>query len=381
MTREETSKVLYFGTRLKRKHRKVWNKVERDAFEDSPNHVMEHVPRGENVEFLVLYSEGDPVGRASTSLGEGWLSEGRKKENIGFIDGFIIHPDYRHLAGDLIDRCLSTLRERGAAGVIVRSQGFPALAAQEFDDLAPCHLPANPPWYIDLFEVKGFVKHSEWANFRLTLPREISQADLAAWETLRASQGITVRKLKGGSRKELKQYSDITYDLLSDHYGYTPSRLMDSYSFIRFLSFGLLTRIARVRIYVLRNQSGEIVGFSSYHPDYNILRHSLANRSKVRWYSILAPVKQIVGFVRDMRGAKRATIGSIGLRRGSRGTGLVLGIMDFGLKLIIEEGYEQLDTGPVLIDNAVVVKMVERIGRRHAASVKRMTYYTLQYEF
>ena len=381
MTREETSKVLSFGTRPKRKQRKAWSKIETDAFDDSPNHIMEHAPRGENTEFLVLYSEGDPVGRASASVGEGWLSEDRKKENIGFIDGFVIHPNYKHLAGNLIDHCLSALRERGAEAVIVRSQRFPALAAQEFDDVAPCHLPANPPWYIDLFEQKGFVKRSEWANFRFTLPHEISRSDLEGWEAMRASQGITVRKLKRRSRKELKQYSDVTYEVLVNHYGYTPSRFMDSHSFFRFLTFSFIRYIGRYKIYVICNRSGEIVGFSSYHPDYNILRQSLAKRAKAKWYDILSPAKQIADFIRDIRSAKRATVGSIGLCKGARGTGLVLGIMDFGLKLIIEEGYQQLDTGPVLIDNSVVVKMVERIGKRHAATVERMTYYTLQYDF
>ena len=81
-----------------------------------------------------------------------------------------------------------------------------------------------------------------------------------------------------------------------------------------------------------------------------------------------------------MRRTRRAIIGSIGVRGDSRKMGLVRA-MDLGLKLVIDDGYEHVDTGPVLIDNAVVVKMVHRIGQRYGYPVSRTTYYTLQYDF
>ena len=47
----------------------------------------------------------------------------------------------------------------------------------------------------------------------------------------------------------------------------------------------------------------------------------------------------------------------------------------------MEDGYEHVDSGPVLIDNAVVVKMVYKIARKYGYPVSQTTYYTLQYDF
>lgn len=382
MKDSETSEVISLGAKLKRKHRKMWRRVELDAFEGDPGHIMSRVPKGKkggDSELFLLYSGGEPVGTASATVDKGWASEGERKEKMGFIDGFVIHPDYKHLAGELINRCLSALKDKGAEAVVVRSQAFPALAAQEFDDLAPGHLPTNPPWYIDLFEQEGFVKQKEWGNFRFNLPRGASQEELDRWDAMLARRGMKVKKLTGRSRKELKQYSDVAYEVLVDHYGYMPSRFMDSYSFIRFLLFGLFTRIAKVRIYVLCNTSGDIVGFCSYHPDFNIALNSINRHSRKRWYNPTV-LKSVPDFLRCIRRAKRATVGSIGLREESRRKGFIRSV-DWVLGLILKEGYEQLDTGPVLIDNAVVVKMAENFSKRYGIGMERTRYYTLQYDF
>ena len=46
-----------------------------------------------------------------------------------------------------------------------------------------------------------------------------------------------------------------------------------------------------------------------------------------------------------------------------------------------EEGYEQLDTGPVLIENAVVVKMIHAFQQRYDVGMEHMKYHTLLYKF
>jgi hypothetical protein len=381
MNDNTTDQVRSLGSRLSWRNRKLWNRVEREAFEGDSEHAMSRIPKrgkSKNIEFFLLYSEGKPVGRAAAIIGEGWLSEDERSDNAGFIDSFVIHPAHKHQAGMLIDHCLATMKQKGAQGIIVRSQGFSALAAQEFDDAAPAH--TNPPWYINLFEQRKFVKHKEWMNLRLTLPSEIDRSDLNRWEALRTRHGIDFRKLKWRNRRELRKYVDVTYDVLSAHYGYTPNRILESHSFLRSLVYGLIAHVARFRIYVMCNQDGEIVGFFSYHPDYNYVRHSITKRTRRKWYNILPPVKEIRDILRAIRRPKRATIGAIGLREEARGQGLLRGIRDYGLNLIVQEGYKQLDTGPVLTDNVVVVKVVESIGKKYGVDVGHMRYYTLQYK-
>ena len=380
MNQTQTAFVQAVGPKVDRKNRQIWRKVETDAFRDDPNHIPGHVPRGRKggkTEFFFLYSNGEPVGKASVVVDSGWLSAEEKADNVGFIDDFVILPDQKHLAGILIDHCVSVLKTKGAAAVIVRSESFPALAAQDFNDLPPGSLPTNPPWYIELFEQRGFVKQQEWANFRLTLPQNVPQAELDRWEALRFSQGLEIKRLGARNRKELKQYADVVYEVFSGHYGYNPSR---SHPFAKFLLFAMANLIARYRIYVVRSQSGEILGFFSYHPDYNIARKALAKYYNIKWYDYLALLRVVPDLLRPVRTAKRAAGGGFGFREESRRKGLIRS-MDSALQGVIEEGYEQLDTGSVLIDNAVVVKMIQRTGKKYGVKVQQMKYYTLKYEF
>jgi hypothetical protein len=106
--------------------------------------------------------------------------------------------------------------------------------------------------------------------------------------------------------------------------------------------------------------------------------HSVAKHSGKPWYK-LSRLKAVPDFFTALRRTRRAVIGSIGIRGDSRGKGLIRA-MDFSLRLVQEEGYEYVDTGPVLIDNAVVVKMVERAAAKYGNGVEQTIYYTLQYE-
>jgi hypothetical protein len=103
-------------------------RVEKDALGDTPSHIPSRIPRGrrsEEYEYLFLYSGGEPVARAVVFTAEGLLSDEGKRENMRFIDGFLVLPRYRHAVGVLIDHCLSLLKGRGIRRVIVKPRGVP----------------------------------------------------------------------------------------------------------------------------------------------------------------------------------------------------------------------------------------------------------------
>ena len=338
MNQSEASEIISLGTTLGGKNRDLWRQIEMDAFGADPHHISQHIPRGKkdgDTEFFILRAGGKPVGRASVDIYEGSMSEEEKTDRMGFIDEFVILSEHKHLSALLIAHCLSVLKGAGAEEVIVKGEGFPALSAQEFDDLAPSDLPSNPPWYIDLFEQEGFVKHKEWANFRFTLPKQVRQRDLERWESLRTSQGIKFKRLNGTSRRDMKQYSAAVHDVMAEHYGYSPVMAMDSYSFVKFLFSGISDRFVRLRMYALHNRSGETIGFLSYHPDYDITRYSLEKYWTMPIYNPKF-LMVIPDFVRSLRTAKRARIGSIGFRQEWRRKGLIR-YLDFALKEVIKE--------------------------------------------
>jgi hypothetical protein len=320
------------------------------------------------------------VGRAAASVDETRLAQ--EEDRVGFVDDFIIDPDYRHLADVLIGRCLSVLRKSGVSEVVVRSHGFPALAAEDFAESPPADLPCNPPWYIELFEREGFIRHKEWANFRFPLPSEASAEGIVRWESLLARTGMRVGPVNVRSRRELEQFSNLAYDVLADHYGYTPSRFMDSYSLTKHLLLAVAYPVVRSRIHVLRNGRGDTIGFLSYHPDYRIAtKRVMRHLRRVPFpLTILAVPPAVATYVFLVRRTKKATLGAIGLGEEWRGRGFLRAI-DYGLKMIKREGYEQLDTGPVLVENAVVIKMAESFATRYGVRMERARYFTLRCQF
>ena len=374
MNESNEATVVSLGSSLSRKQAKLWRMVEQDIFIDSPNYIPGIIIRRsqEEKEFFLLYQSGKAVGRVAVTIDRQWIAE--KKENLGFIDDFVISPEYKHLADMLIEPCLSSLRQNGLEGVIVRSHGFPALAAQEFEELPPLALPCNPPWYIDLFEEKGFVKYKEWGNFRFTLPPKASETALVKWEKTLTALKMDAKPLNFLSRRELREYSDLTYEVLVEHFGYLPMRFVDSDSIIKYALFGILCRFVKLRIYVIKDSaSGKIVGFFSFCPDYNIALQPLTK------YLVKFNPFSLPKFIINLRRTRRGFIASIGLAEAVRGGSGLIRAMDYGLKLMREEGYVELDTGPVLIENKVVVKMARRFRDNYELQMQEMRYHSLFY--
>ena len=385
MSHSGDASIVSLGSSPRLRKRVQWRQVERDVLEGQRNYnpsvALFRREHHESREFFLLSYQGKHVGRAAAVVSE--TDFARRKERLGFIDDFVIHPDHKRLAALLIKRCLQVLRRSGVEEVIVRSHGFPALAAQEFEESPPSGLPCNPPWYIELFERSGFTRHKEWANFRFALPaRDVSKEDIAKWEGLLAGTRTQLKRINVRSRKELRQYSDLVYDVLVEHYGYTPSRFMDSYSVLKHAVVATMFPLVRFRIYVLRSESGETIGFSSYHPDYHAAARPIVRFLKrVRFpFNALVLIPALAVYLLLIRRTNKVTIGAVGLAEGWRRKGFVRAV-DHGLSLLRKEGYKQLDTGPVLVENAVVVKMAEGFAKRYDAKIERTKYYTLRYIF
>ena len=360
---------------LDKKQASLWRQVEREAFEEDEYHIpLTSIQYGEETEFYLLYYHDKAVGRVCASIDRQWIE--KKGNNLGFIEDLVINPAHRDLAHMLIKRCLDFLRDKGVEGAIVRSHSFPALAAQSLNqDVPPFTMPCNPPWYIDLFEQEGFVKFKEWANFRLLLPPKIPKDDASRSKNCVKHLDATMGPLNMKNRRQINEYNALMDDILEDHFGYTPGRVFTKLdSLPKHILFIVLCRLAKFQIYVIQTRSGQIVGLSSFAPNYNIALRPLVN--KLERFRFLALAKFFV----SLRRTKRAEIGAIGLSKEMRGKGFVK-LMDHALKTMADAGYTEFDTGPILAENAVVIKMVGYIQKRYAIQAEHMQYYTLMYRF
>ena len=382
-TKEGAATVISLGSSLGGRKGVLWRKVEREILEVEPNYSSLYTfsrSKKDSKEFFLMSLKGKHIGRAAAVVNE--RPSARWEEKTGFIDDFVISPNHKHLAGVLIGRCLAVLKRRKVEEVIVRFQGFPAMVAQEFDQLPPSGLPCNPSWYAELFERNGFRKHKEWANFRFELPSRISEADVSRWKALLAGTRMRARPVNARSRTELRQYSDLIYEVLVDHYGYSPSRFMQSYSFLKHLVVALLFPVVKFRIYVLQKDEGDIVGFWSYHPDYQLAARPITRFIKRVWFpfNVLVFVPAVAAYMFSIRRTKRVNIGAVGLAERWRRKGFIRAV-DYGLQVLIKEGYKELDTGPVLVENAVLIKLAENFAKRYGVEMERTKYYTMRYKF
>lgn len=381
---EEQEKITIrsLGSSLDNKDKRIlWMKIEGDAFKDDPNYIPQIIviTRKKDVEvergFFVLYRDEEPIGRATATLDKGWVE--RKKENIGFIDDFCIESKYKDLSGVLIKKCLSTLKEKKVEGVICRYQGFPGLA-REVSEEPPFRLPTNPPWYIDIFLKNGFVKHKEWGNFRFVVPQKLPESRIMKGKELLKNLDAELKLIDMKKRDRIREYNKLVSDVFIEHFGYNPRDLLgEADSLIKHILTRIVCRLIKVRIYVLRTKSGEALGFFSFLPDMNIPLRSIAKslvKGKINPFDI--PKLLII-----LRRAKRSEVGGLGLTEKIRNMGVITTLFDHGVRFMRDDGYVEADTGPVLLENRPMVKIVEKVIFNRYGKISQQTYDVLLYTF
>lgn len=372
--------VRSLGPSLDKEQKILWRRIEKDAFRDDPNYIPPIITSrkdyGVEREFFVLYRDEEPIGRATAVLDREWIV--RKKENIGFLDGFCIEPRYKELASMLINKCLDTLREKKVEGVICTYRGFPGLAGEVFKE-PPFGLPNNPPWYIDIFLASGFKKHKEWGNFRFRLPTGYPEVGIKRGQRLLKSLNAEFKLLDMRKKDNIRKFDRLVSDTFEEHFGFNPRRLPGGGADSRFkrVLARVVCRLAKIRIYVIRTKTGEILGFFMFHPDINIALRTISKSLKKGGFNPFRPLKLVI----SLRRAKRAHVNSVGISKSRQNRGIVPILLETGLNFIREDGYIEADTGPVLLENRPMVKIIEKLIFKKYGKIAQQKYDTLMYTF
>ena len=366
--------MVSLGSSLKGGNRKIWRDVERKVAESDPDYFfgfnMEPLVRNVEKEFFVLAIDGDYVGRGISALDKNWMGR-----TVGFIDDFMICEAYRKDADLLIDRCLSSLKVKGALEVMVRGGLFPAIETKGYEDAPPFGCPHNPPWYADLFERNGFSPTRRFVNYRIEIPKILLDGKVG--KDLTDEEGREIRELKRRKREELKKYIEIMseasfarffgWDTAGIEMGKRPSRT-------RLLLNGLLTHIVRYKTFCTF-ENGKMIGCTTIHPDYNaILKNLTAGKRGVK-----TGIK-LLGFPFALRKAERYVFGGTAQIKEARGKGYGEAKMVWGVYNIIPllGNVKEFDTGPIVAENLPPIKMVKALVGEEG--VKQMDYMMMSYE-
>jgi len=217
-------------------------------------------------EFFVLCTGEVPIGRAAIALG----SKQADKKFVGFIDDFVIDPEYKDFADTLIKRCLAILKKKGAEEVIVRSRSFPALQTQGYENIPSYGLPHNPPWYLDILRANGFVPEKEWAVFRFKPPSKILEESIGEGERPLESQNAKFKSLNLSKRDQVKDFVDLIDSTSGERSCYLLTRFTEgSDSVFKAIFNQIIYRLIEFRIYIGQNKFGGIVSFFYFRPDFN----------------------------------------------------------------------------------------------------------------
>ena len=374
------ARVKSLGTSLKGKDRLIWRDIEKNAFKGDENYIpfSPGMRRGEEREFFILMDGEEKIGRACATVDRTWIE--KKKENIGFIDDFAILPDYKEDANVLIKHCLSALKDKKLDRVSVRSNGFPALQVEGFEYAPSAYLPHNPPFYVDLFLDNGFEEEKEWYNVRLKVS-SLREEDVLAGEKRLEDLNIEFVKLNLRDKKAVKEYSDLVHRTFIGHFGFNPREFMSGYDRLsKRILMRITTRIMRFRIYVgkYKGKDGKMVLYGSFSPDINVFFRSLIEKGK-NPFGIMAMLKLMLSGAKKI---KRAKVGSLGLDESIRSMGVASDMIGYSLKLFIDDGYNEIDTGMTLAENLPIIKVIAEIaGKWGIEEGPSMKYYTFSYNF
>lgn len=365
------------GSYLKGRDLISWRRVADKAFAGNTNYIPSsmYIREGEEREFFFMEDGDKPVGRACVTIDKVWIE--RKRENIGFIDDFILVPGYEDDAKMLIDPCLSSIKDKGLDGVYLRNNGFPALLSEGYEQLPPAQLPYNPSSYIDLFTNYGFEKRAEWSNMRVKLP-SLNREDIEAGEKRLEDANIKITLLNLKDKKAVKEYSDLLNRVFITHFGFNPREFISSYDTTKKRALARFSaRLSKLRIYVGYEDKKMILYFS-FFSDMNQYYKSLRDNGKNPFG--LGSLLRLI--FRGPKGVDRTRIGSLGIDEDFRGVGLISDIVGYGLGLMAKDGYKEFDTGIVSDENMPVFKIIEKISRDWGVKeITYMKYYTLAYMF
>ena len=184
---------------------------------------------------FMAYRDGKPVGRITAIINHSVNERsGRKEGRFGWVD-FI---DDDEVADALFAAASDWLRQRGME-TLVGPMGFTdmdheGMLVEGFDELGTIATIYNHPYYPRHMERMGFVKDTDWVEYRMTVPDKVPDKYQRISDIVSKKYDLHVAEVK--SRKELKRcYGRAFFELVNEAYdqlyGYSPltPALIDHY--------------------------------------------------------------------------------------------------------------------------------------------------------
>lgn len=302
--------------------------------------------------YWLAYRDGRVVGRVAGIINQAYIEKWQIKAiRFGWID----FEDDTEISRLLLAEIESWAREKDL-DVVHGPLGFTDLDHEGtlidgFDQLGTMASIYNYPYYQHHFEQQGFVKETDWVEYKLT-------ADEAVPERLVKLASIVERRLKlrvvrAKKPREILAYGTAIFEMINDAYadlfGVTPltQRQMDYYTrqYFSFIKVEYVTLIV--------DSEGELAAFGITMPSLSRALQKCRGR--------LFPF----GFIHLLRAMKknhRADLLMIAIRRDLQGKGVNAMLMKETYDAYLRNGVTTVETNHELEDNTRVRSLWENFN-------------------
>jgi len=237
--------------------------------------------------FMAL-RDGKPVGRIVAIVNDLVNKRtGHKEARFGFVD-FIDDPE---VSSALFKAAEEWAREQGMEEII-GPMGFTdmdheGMLVEGFDEMGTMATIYNYPYYPAHLERLGYVKDTDWVEFRIAIPEKLPDKFMRIAEIVRRKYNL--RSIRYTSRKKIKEdYGVALFKLINEAYdqlyGYSP--LTDrqiEYYIDKYLGIIRLDCVS-----VIVDAQGELVGIGISIPSFSrALRASKGKLFPFGWTHIL----------------------------------------------------------------------------------------------
>lgn len=261
---------------------------ERATLSQSKNPAFDHC----DAIYFLAYRNDKIVGRIAVIINhkanERW---NERSARFGFVD-FI---DDNEVVDALFGAAESWARSRG----MDKMQGplgftdldHEGMLVEGFDQISTLSTIYNYPYYVDHMARMGYVKHQDWVEFLITIPKEMPERFARASEIVKKRSGLDVKHLE--SKKDVLPYARDIFKLINraykDLYGYVEltDRQIDYYvdMYIPMLRLEFLAL-------VIRQEDNKLVGVGIGLPSIaKALQKARGRFVPTGWYHLYKALK------------------------------------------------------------------------------------------
>lgn len=185
-----------------------------NTFDKDKNGAFEFCEAG----FYLAYRGSEVVGRVAAIVNSK-ANEAWKVRQVRF--GWFDFIDDIEVSRALLDKVIEFGRERGMTQ-IVGPLGFTdfdpeGMLVEGFDRLSTMALIYNHPYYPEHMRKLGYVKETDWVEYRITIPEELPERHIKLARLVMERNGLKIRKL---TRRQVKKekYGRKLFELINETY-------------------------------------------------------------------------------------------------------------------------------------------------------------------